>query len=780
MNGGDMIWLWLGRISNLPLGVAVLCKVSVLLFAAWCVHAALWRANPRWRVVLWRTTAVGLLAIPLLHIVIPPTTVYVDNGADVELTPLTVHQPAAIDGNVAQTPRIAQDIAADAAGPSSLASASGTAISHENSIGVSTILLAGWLMGIALVGIRFGLAMRRLRQIVDSSQPVPIRVSKECERVAKEFSLSRVVKLRQSDEASSPLLCRVFSPVLLLPAHFCKSDAEEQLPGILAHELSHAQSRDLFWNSSLHLIASMLWFHPFAWFMRSSHASSCEAVGDAVAVNYLGDVTAYSRTLARVALQAAQPPLPSLGMARVCDVRRRIQALERFVFGNSLRKRSVGVFFFIGVIIVTLIGGLQVAIATEPPDLRLVPDAATVDGDENVVAKKDDKHKKERSKKSDKQAIKNESPHLDQKTKTAIKRALNHLAKNQNDNGSFGDDGGPNERVAVTSIAGLAFLAEGSTPKIGPYARPLRKATEFLLTNQRPSGLFASKASRSGTMYGHGYAVRFLAQLHQVQPKLETAKALLAGVELIVKSQNDVDGWRYQPISQDADICVVSCQIIALQSAKRAGTFVPDETLRRGLEYVMQCQAQDGGFNYQSRTTRDNSGLARSAAAMAALLHSGTTKGRDVKRGLDYLSKQLAKNDKGNQPFFFYSQFYLCEALRLAGKEHFDRWYPGARDRILDLQDKDGSWPDSNVGPEYATASASYILLSPRLVINETADKPKPAKANFRPNIIIVMKNGKVITGRIVGQDPQSVVIKTANGDVRVKRFDIEAIRAIP
>ncbi len=52
MNGGDMIWLWLGRISNLPLGGAVLCKVSVLLFAAWCVHAALWRANPRWRVVL--------------------------------------------------------------------------------------------------------------------------------------------------------------------------------------------------------------------------------------------------------------------------------------------------------------------------------------------------------------------------------------------------------------------------------------------------------------------------------------------------------------------------------------------------------------------------------------------------------------------------------------------------------------------------------------------------------------------------------------------------------
>ena len=206
--------------------------------------------------------------------------------------------------------------------------------------------------------------------------------------------------------------------------------------------------------------------------------------------------------------------------------------------------------------------------------------------------------------------------------------------------------------------------------------------------------------------------------------------------------------------------------------------------MRRALKYSTRCRAQDGGYNYTAHAARGNSALARSAAAMAALLHSGTREGPEVERGLDYLTKRMADLDNRKQTFFFYSQFYLAETFRLAGKERFDRWYPSARDRILEFQNQDGSWPDLQIGPDYGTASAAYILLSPRLVIDETAGaaagKPKPAKVDLRPNIIIVMKNGKVITGRIVDQDLQSVDIRTANGEALVKRFDIEALRAIP
>ena len=47
-----------------PLWVVLLLKITAILSAAWLAHAALVRANPRWRVLLWRVTAVGLIALP--------------------------------------------------------------------------------------------------------------------------------------------------------------------------------------------------------------------------------------------------------------------------------------------------------------------------------------------------------------------------------------------------------------------------------------------------------------------------------------------------------------------------------------------------------------------------------------------------------------------------------------------------------------------------------------------------------------------------------------------
>ena len=47
-----------------PVWVALLLKITAILAAAWLAHLALARANPRWRVLLWRVTAAGLIALP--------------------------------------------------------------------------------------------------------------------------------------------------------------------------------------------------------------------------------------------------------------------------------------------------------------------------------------------------------------------------------------------------------------------------------------------------------------------------------------------------------------------------------------------------------------------------------------------------------------------------------------------------------------------------------------------------------------------------------------------
>ena len=72
MNNESVFRPWLEDIADAPLWIVILMKVSILLAAAWTVHAALFRSNPRWRVLAWRGTAVGLILIPILHVITPP------------------------------------------------------------------------------------------------------------------------------------------------------------------------------------------------------------------------------------------------------------------------------------------------------------------------------------------------------------------------------------------------------------------------------------------------------------------------------------------------------------------------------------------------------------------------------------------------------------------------------------------------------------------------------------------------------------------------------------
>ena len=124
----------------------------------------------------------------------------------------------------------------------------------------------------------------------------------ECMRVAEAIGCRTRVEVLQSADISSPFLCGLRRPLLLLPARMCDDSYCRDLPGIFAHELTHVRSHDVLWNVGLQLISIVLWFHPLVWRMRKAHLAACELVCDAVSASFVGDVTDYCRTLARVAV----------------------------------------------------------------------------------------------------------------------------------------------------------------------------------------------------------------------------------------------------------------------------------------------------------------------------------------------------------------------------------------------------------------------------------------------------------------------------------------------
>ncbi|MBX9737276.1 MAG: terpene cyclase/mutase family protein [Phycisphaerales bacterium] len=306
----------------------------------------------------------------------------------------------------------------------------------------------------------------------------------------------------------------------------------------------------------------------------------------------------------------------------------------------------------------------------------------------------------------------------------AVDRGLAALAAMQNPDGSFGSSPSPNARnpgrnVAITSLACLAFLADGHAPGRGKYASVVERGLENVLASSNETGLIANDSSGS-PMYGHGFATLFLGEIYGMTaaggdtPQARRVHAaLVRACRLIERTQNEEGGWRYNPVPVDADVSVTISQIMALRSARNAGIEIPKITIDRAVEYVRKCQNPDGGFMYQLP-----SGMSlwpRSAAGVASLYYAGIYQDQAIDNGLKYLLDTAMPNNPGRmEPHYWYGQYYLAQSMYLAGGTHWATWWPLARAEMLDRQLASGTWLDSSFGPAYGTSMALIVLQMPK------------------------------------------------------------------
>jgi hypothetical protein len=299
-------------------------------------------------------------------------------------------------------------------------------------------------------------------------------------------------------------------------------------------------------------------------------------------------------------------------------------------------------------------------------------------------------------------------------TQQAINRGLEYLALNQNDDGSLGSGSTYRRHVAVTALAGIAFLSAGNTPNRGKYGTQVEKVVQYLLRCTDSTGLISAPEHRQhNPMYGHGFATLFLAEVYGMTPRADIREKLKLAINLIVNTQNKEGGWRYFPIKKEADISVTVCQIMALRAARNAGIFVPKNTVDLCTKYVKSCQNADGGFMYQ-KTTGTISIWPRTAAGLVALYSAGIYDSGEIQKGLKFLMDHQPRGEVFRyEAFYFYGHYYAVQAMWHAGGHHWRQWYPAIRDEMLVRQIQDGSWGDNTVNSEYGTSMACIVLQMP-------------------------------------------------------------------
>ncbi len=368
MSAFSIVFDAVAHLANGSTGLVLIAKWTLLLALAWLAHAALAGRNPRWRVALWRGAMLGVATIAVLATAPPIVSVpIVPDGprriverAEQPGSALRVEPaPPAVIVSPPESPSTVRGVAIAADVPAEPVPSPPAESWPSRAIGLARSWAPTvWLAGLIILTARLILASLALDRLVRRSADAPEDIARECRTIAERLGCTRTVRVVRSPEVATPCLAGIVRPVLLLPDR----EGQDDLPAILAHELAHARHHDLSWNLAAHLASIALWFHPLAWRIRSAHAAACDAVSDAVAADYLGDVASYGRTLARMAVEASSPaPAHVLAMARTSEVWRRLDALNRHVFRTPLSWRRVMPALFVGALILVLIGGFGVS-----------------------------------------------------------------------------------------------------------------------------------------------------------------------------------------------------------------------------------------------------------------------------------------------------------------------------------------------------------------------------------------------------------------------------------
>ncbi len=308
----------------------------------------------------------------------------------------------------------------------------------------------------------------------------------------------------------------------------------------------------------------------------------------------------------------------------------------------------------------------------------------------------------------------------DPQTQETITQGLDWLANQQHKLGHWTAQG--RYPAAMTSLAGLALLCEGSTTTQGKYSENLRRAVDFLTRRSRPNGLIGDVDDERYT-YGHGFAMLFLSQVlgeeEDLDRRLELIEVLTKAVVFTGQAQTRAGGWGYVSAKDGSGFdegSTTITQVQGLRGCRNAGIPVPKEIIDKAVGYIHKCtQKSDGGVQYSSKG--GGSRPAITAAAIACLYNAGEYDDDYVPRMLEYCRKNLQPGNRDSFGHWHYAHFYYAQVQYREGGSQWESYIEAIRKRILSEADhldmgdtKLTVWKQGYVGPVYTTSLNLIIL----------------------------------------------------------------------
>ncbi|HJU90026.1 MAG TPA: M56 family metallopeptidase [Gemmatimonadaceae bacterium] len=351
-----------GLLRSLPLEsvalvlVDVLLKGTLLLGAATLVTRLMRRRSAASRHLVWTLATAGLISLPVLTLLLPALriellpaltleTVTVSAPVSAPVSPATEAEaepaPARDTERSAQPPRQWAEAELAAEGPPSsdweaaeTSGAASTAVSAPVAEALSIpwwqMLVALWAAGVVLLLLRLALGTVVVWRMARSAQPLDDAHWRAVVRHAStQLGVIRDVQVRVVDRLTTPMVCGVIAPTIILPAEALRWSSERRLI-VALHELAHVHRRDAAVEVAFQLALAIFWLHPLVWVaareMRLERERACDDWVLATRTKpsaYADHLLEIVRTLGA----AAHPSVAALAMARRSQFEGRLLAI---------------------------------------------------------------------------------------------------------------------------------------------------------------------------------------------------------------------------------------------------------------------------------------------------------------------------------------------------------------------------------------------------------------------------------------------------------------------
>ncbi|MEN6575120.1 MAG: M56 family metallopeptidase [Phycisphaerales bacterium] len=206
-----------------------------------------------------------------------------------------------------------------------------------------------------------------VRGLVAQAEEANHSLLDEMEDCRRRLGLRRQIGLRLSPNASSPAVCGLLRPVILIPQTLAPRLHSHDLTAVFLHELAHVRRGDLWINLAQTLLQIAYFYNPLLWLANAMIRRTREqAVDEAVLVAMGETARQYPETLVNIAkLAFTRRPALSLRLIGVVESKSALTGRIKHILNRPLpRTAKLGV---LGLLVVLLLAAILLPMAKARP-----------------------------------------------------------------------------------------------------------------------------------------------------------------------------------------------------------------------------------------------------------------------------------------------------------------------------------------------------------------------------------------------------------------------------